>query len=162
MVEAELKMVLVGGLQARAERAGSRSSSGACASPNGDGEPRSTTITLAARRSRAADAPHVLVSFEAARCGDSRAEAAATEIEMDQVSREQLRALEAELAYTKENLQAAIEELETSNEELQAANEELQASNEELQSTNEELQSVNEELYTVNAEYQRKIASSPS
>ena len=67
-------------------------------------------------------------------------------------------ALEAELAYTKENLQAAIEELETSNEELQASNEELQASNEELQSTNEELQSVNEELYTVNAEYQRKIA----
>ena len=75
-----------------------------------------------------------------------------------EVSREQLGALEAELSYTKENLQAAIEELETSNEELQAANEELLASNEELQSTNEELQSVNEELYTVNAEYQRKIA----
>jgi two-component system CheB/CheR fusion protein len=67
-------------------------------------------------------------------------------------------ALEAELAYTKENLQAATEELESSNEELQAANEELLASNEELQSTNEELQSVNEELYSVNAEYQRKIA----
>ncbi len=73
------------------------------------------------------------------------------------MSREQVGALEAELIYTKENLQAATEELETSNEELQAANEELLASNEELQSTNEELQSVNEELYSVNAEYQRKI-----
>ena len=82
----------------------------------------------------------------------------ATEIDLAHVSREQLGALEAELTYTKENLQAAIEELETSNEELQASNEELQPSNEELQSTNEELQSVNEELYTVNAEYQRKIA----
>jgi two-component system CheB/CheR fusion protein len=81
-----------------------------------------------------------------------------TEIQLDQVSREQLGALQHELSYTKENLQAAVEELEASNEELQASNEELLASNEELQSTNEELQSVNEELYTVNAEYQRKIA----
>src|SRR6185503_1585112 len=67
-----------------------------------------------------------------------------TQVDLDQVSLQQLGALEAELAYTKENLQSAIEELETSNEELQG--------------TNEELQSVNEELYTVNAEYQRKIA----
>jgi two-component system CheB/CheR fusion protein len=66
-------------------------------------------------------------------------------------------ALEDELAYTRETLQATIEELETSNEELQATNEELIASNEELQSTNEELHSVNEELYTVNAEHQKKI-----
>lgn len=70
---------------------------------------------------------------------------------------EQIESLEAELRYTKENLQATVEELETSNEELQASNEELVASNEELQSTNEELHSVNEELYTVNAEHQRKI-----
>ena len=67
-------------------------------------------------------------------------------------------ALESELRFTKENLQATIEEMETSNEELQATNEELIASNEELQSTNEELHSVNEELYTVNGEYQAKIA----
>ena len=65
--------------------------------------------------------------------------------------------LEAELRFTKENLQATIEEFETSNEELQAANEELVASNEELQSSNEELHSVNEELDTVNVEYQKKI-----
>ncbi len=72
------------------------------------------------------------------------------------ISGERIRALEEELAYTKEHLQSAIEEHEASNEELQATNEELIASNEELQSTNEELHSVNEELYTVNAEYQRK------
>ena len=69
---------------------------------------------------------------------------------------EQVRALEDELTYTKEHLQAAVQEHEAANEELQATNEELIASNEELQSTNEELHSVNEELYTVNAEYQKK------
>jgi len=74
-----------------------------------------------------------------------------------EATREHVEALEAELRFAKENLQATIEELETSNEELQATNEELLASNEELQSTNEELHSVNEELYTVNAEYQKKI-----
>ena len=67
-----------------------------------------------------------------------------------------MRALEDELAYTKEHLQAAVQEHETANEELQATNEELVAANEELQSTNEELHSVNEEMYTVNAEYQKK------
>ncbi|MFW5891788.1 MAG: chemotaxis protein CheB [Bacteroidota bacterium] len=72
-------------------------------------------------------------------------------------SNQQIKDLELELKYTKENLQATIEELGTSNEELQATNEELISSNEELQSTNEELQSVNEELYTVNSEYQNKI-----
>ncbi len=71
-------------------------------------------------------------------------------------SRDQIRALEEELSYTKEHLQAAIQEHETANEELQATNEELIAANEELQSTNEELHSVNEEMYTVNAEYQKK------
>ncbi|TWT77889.1 Autoinducer 2 sensor kinase/phosphatase LuxQ [Posidoniimonas polymericola] len=74
------------------------------------------------------------------------------------ITAEQVDALETELRYTKENLQATIEQLETSNEELQAANEELVASNEELQSTNEELHSVNEELYSVNAEHQNKIS----
>ncbi len=78
--------------------------------------------------------------------------------DMRRMSQDRINALEGELRYSKENLQATIEELETSNEEMQATNEELVASNEELQSTNEELQSVNEELYTVNAEYQKKIA----
>src|SRR6185503_9105026 len=65
------------------------------------------------------------------------------------LSVEQQRALEEELAHTKEHLQTAIQEHETANEELQATNEELVAANEELQSTNEELHSVNEEMYTV-------------
>jgi two-component system, chemotaxis family, CheB/CheR fusion protein len=79
------------------------------------------------------------------------------EIDLSHARAEGHEALEDELAYTRETLQATIEELETSNEELQATNEELIASNEELQSTNEELHSVNEELYTVNAELQKKI-----
>jgi two-component system, chemotaxis family, CheB/CheR fusion protein len=74
----------------------------------------------------------------------------------DNGSRDQIRALEEELAYTKERLQSAVQEHETANEELQATNEELIAANEELQSTNEELHSVNEEMYTVNAEYQKR------
>ncbi|MGL1891608.1 MAG: PAS domain-containing protein [Spirochaetaceae bacterium] len=72
--------------------------------------------------------------------------------------------LEDELLYTKENLQTTIEELETSNEELKSTNEELQSTNEELQSTNEELetskeelQSLNEESTTVNTELQFRI-----
>jgi len=75
-----------------------------------------------------------------------------------------VKALEQELASTKEYLQTTIEELETSNEELKSSNEELQSTNEELQSANEELetsreelQSTNEELRTVNSEHQTKI-----
>ncbi|HEX2658088.1 MAG TPA: CheR family methyltransferase, partial [Polyangia bacterium] len=113
-------------------------------------------VTIRRIRNDRGGLPHLLIVFQAS---EAPAPAGSTvkEINLDDVSREQLTGLEAELSHTKENLQTAIEELETSNEELQAANEELQASNEELQSTNEELQSVNEELYTVNAEYQRKI-----
>ena len=72
-------------------------------------------------------------------------------------SAEHVTALEDELRYARESLNASIEELQSANEEMQSTNEELVASNEELQSTNEELHSVNEELYTVNAEYHRKI-----
>jgi two-component system CheB/CheR fusion protein len=75
---------------------------------------------------------------------------------LHQLSHDRVEALEEELAYTKEHLQAAVQEHEASSEELQATNEELIAANEELQSTNEELHSVNEEMYTVNAEYQKK------
>ncbi len=67
--------------------------------------------------------------------------------------------LEAELAETREYLQAMQEQHEAANEELQAANEEVQSTNEELQSINEELEtskeeleSANEELMTVNEE----------
>jgi two-component system CheB/CheR fusion protein len=100
---------------------------------------------------------HLLISVEESDAAPRPPESHA-ELDLSEISRDQLGSLESELRRTKENLQATIEELETSNEELQSANEELLAANEELQSTNEELQSVNEELYTVNAEYQKKIA----
>ncbi|RYZ02238.1 MAG: response regulator [Myxococcales bacterium] len=114
-------------------------------------------VTVRPMRVPSVGVPHFLISFEVNEL-DSDPKTPPTEVDVGEVSREQLALLEAELKYTKENLQTATEEVETSNEELQAANEELLASNEELQSTNEELQSVNEELYSVNAEYQRKIS----
>jgi len=177
LVDGELRMVLVGGLKRALHEStalvfrgvrietpllngerGDGGSSGVGAGGGGAGAGNVYQITIRRVRSRGGGTPHLLVSFDssegAARPAPRSSE---NEIDLDQISREQLRGLEAELDHTKENLQAAIEELETSNEELQASNEELQASNEELQSTNEELQSVNEELYTVNAEYQRKI-----
>jgi len=115
-------------------------------------------VTLRRVESRRGTLPHVLIMFEAMEEAPRPAALPETEIDLREVSRDQLGALEAELVYTKQNLHATTEQLEASNEELQAANEELLASNEELQSTNEELQSVNEELYSVNAEYQRKIS----
>ncbi|HXK16448.1 MAG TPA: PAS domain-containing protein, partial [Polyangiaceae bacterium] len=113
-------------------------------------------IVIRPLRPKNQSAPHFLISFE---YSEQKGEPPAPHPQLDvaQVSHEQLATLEAELKYTKETLQTTSEQLESSNEELQAANEELLASNEELQSTNEELQSVNEELYSVNAEYQRKI-----
>ena len=153
LVHADLKMIFAGGLKrALAER-----------SPvvfNGvraGGDDQVYRVTFRVVTGRTPTTRHVVVSFESP-TPVARPAAAPIQIDVDQVSQQQLATLEAELGMTKENLQAAIEQLEASNEELQASNEELQASNEELQSTNEELQSVNEELYTVNAEYQRKIA----
>ena len=155
LVDAELKMVLVGGLKrAMIEPAAIVYRDVRLSERDGD---RAYKVTVQRIGSRGGGAPHLLVSFEPMQATGAAQPPPETEIEMDQVSRDRLRALEADLAHTKESLQSAIEELETSNEELQASNEELQTSNEELQSTNEELQSVNEELYTVNAEYQRKI-----
>ncbi|MET0553571.1 MAG: chemotaxis protein CheB, partial [Vicinamibacteria bacterium] len=153
LVDDELKMVLMGGLKRALLDASAVVFKGVRIQEQGD---RTYKVTVRRVRART-DAPvHLLVSLEAMESGP-RLPQPATEIDLDQVSRQQLASLEAELSHTKESLQAAIEQLEASNEELQASNEELQASNEELQSTNEELQSVNEELYTVNAEYQRKI-----
>lgn len=60
--------------------------------------------------------------------------------------------LRAELAATKQYLQAVTDEHQETSEELAAANEELVAANEELQSTNEELQSAKEELQSTNEE----------
>ena len=155
LVGPELKMVLMGGLKrAIVEPTAIVYRDVRISEADGD---RPYKVTIQRIGSRGGGAPHLLVSFEQMEVTGAAKRPSETEVEMDEVSRDRLRALEAELAHTKESLQSAIEELETSNEELQASNEELQTSNEELQSTNEELQSVNEELYTVNAEYQRKI-----
>ncbi len=94
-----------------------------------------------------------LLTFEPVETENDEAPA----VDIDREVGARIEMLEAELAMTRESLQAMIEELETSNEELQATNEEMMASNEELQSANEELQSVNEELNSVNAEFQEKI-----
>jgi two-component system, chemotaxis family, CheB/CheR fusion protein len=155
LVHAELKMIFAGGLK----RALAEGSPVVFNGVRGGGDEQVYRVTFRVVRGRAATARYVVVSFGApAPASPPAPPPPAVEIDLDQVSQQQLAALEAELGTTKESLQAAIEQLEASNEELQASNEELQASNEELQSTNEELQSVNEELYTVNAEYQRKIA----
>jgi two-component system CheB/CheR fusion protein len=60
--------------------------------------------------------------------------------------------LRAELASTKDSLQAIIEEQEAANEEIKSANEEIESANEELQSTNEELETAKEELQSTNEE----------
>ncbi|MET0795620.1 MAG: chemotaxis protein CheB [Polyangiaceae bacterium] len=151
MVDPELRMVLIGGLQ----RALHSDTAIVFRGVHIDDEPYKVTVRRV--QNKKGQGSHVLISFELLDALPPVVQAE-TEIDLRQVPREQLGVLEAELSRTKENLQAATEELESSNEELQAANEELLASNEELQSTNEELQSVNEELYSVNAEYQRKIA----
>ncbi|MEO5767886.1 MAG: chemotaxis protein CheB, partial [Polyangia bacterium] len=154
-VDSDLKMVLLGGLKRALNEAAPIVFNGVRIETSGaEGVYK---VTIRRVRGRTGGPAHLLIAFDVVDGAKAAAPASGTEVDLDQISREQLRDLEAELSHTKENLQAAIEELETSNEELQASNEELQASNEELQSTNEELQSVNEELYTVNAEYQRKI-----
>lgn len=155
LVEGELKTVLSGSL-IRALKLGTPITFRTVHVSDGDAS-GNYQVTIRPLRGTAGGPTHFLVSFEQGPLARSSG-AATTELDVAQVSSERLSALEAELKYTKENLQTATEELESSNEELQAANEELLASNEELQSTNEELQSVNEELYSVNAEYQRKIA----
>jgi len=151
MVDSELRMVLIGGLQ----RALQTDTAIVFRGVHIDDQPYKVTVRRVPNKK--AHGAHVLISFELLDAAPPLAQSE-TEIDLRHLPREQLGALEAELNRTKENLQSATEELESSNEELQAANEELLASNEELQSTNEELQSVNEELYSVNAEYQRKIA----
>jgi two-component system CheB/CheR fusion protein len=152
MVESDLKMVLMSGVHRVLKDSTTVVFNGVNLA---DGAYK---VTVRGVQGKKAAMPHVLVSFEALNGAPRPAAPPEDEIDIRQVSREQLGALEGELSRTKEDLQAATEQLESSNEELQAANEELLASNEELQSTNEELQSVNEELYSVNAEYQRKIA----
>ncbi len=67
--------------------------------------------------------------------------------------------LKHELDELQAHLAHSTSQLEAANEELQTANEELLAGTEELQCTNEELESVNEELFSVNAENQDRVCS---
>jgi two-component system CheB/CheR fusion protein len=102
---------------------------------------------------------YMVVFEKAAGTGTVTEEQALRESTRAELSDQETRRLQQELAATREYLQSVIEQQEAANEELQSANEEVQSANEELQSINEELetskeevQSSNEELATVNEE----------
>lgn len=118
----------------------------------------STLVDMTVREiiSRRTGEPHALVLFDSERAVPSEPVVQQV-VPSDQMSRDQIAALERALRTTKETLQTTTEALETANEELQATNEELVASNEELKTTNEELHTVNQELTNLNSEFQRKI-----
>ncbi len=154
LVDESLKTALLGALQhAHKERVSVRLAGVPVQTRNGTEEYRLTVEPFG----EALGATHFLVQYEN-RGPTALSQTTESAVDVPASSRDYVVALESELRFTKESLQATIEELETANEELQATNEELVASNEELQSTNEELHSVNEELYTVNVEHQRKIS----
>ena len=158
MVDAELKTLLAGAMQRALHEPAAVVMKGIAVREIDPVGRFQVTVQRVRNDQRGGATAHLLISFDPMDAPPADALVDATEIGVAEVSQARVGALEAELVYTRENLQTATEQLESSNEELQAANEELLASNEELQSTNEELQSVNEELYSVNAEYQRKIA----
>ncbi len=156
LVDGELRIALAGAIQRALESEGAVAYQGVPI--EADGSVHRWTLVAERYSNRKSGVTHVLLSFrDEAEAERGRSAWPAARPSEGALPSEHVRTLEAELAYTRETLQATIEELQTSNEELQATNEELVASNEELQSTNEELHSVNEELYTVNAEYQKKI-----
>ena len=165
----ELRIAAGAGIQRAAKERAVVSYSGIRVGSEEDGQ----LVTVTARRvqgsrgNEESRAEHILVTVAPSEpipllpdgeLDDSNSVLPIESLDISEEARERISALEYELRYTKEHLQATNEELETSNEELQATNEEMMASNEELQSTNEELHSVNEELYTVNSEYERKIS----
>jgi two-component system CheB/CheR fusion protein len=154
MIGPDLKMAITGAMQRALKEHTQVHYDGLSLLVDGEEKPHRLVVKPVSGSGSAAQ--HVLITIDPLH-GEGRPPQSQSELDLTEVSRDQVGSLEAELRRTKESLQATIEELETSNEELQATNEELLASNEELQSTNEELQSVNEELYTVNAEYQKKI-----
>jgi len=74
--------------------------------------------------------------------------------DVNELTKEHLISLEAELTLARHNLIVADDRIASSNENIQSFNEELLSANEEMQSANEELQSLNEELQTINKEQQ--------
>src|SRR5262249_9134324 len=111
-VDGELKMIISGGLK----RALSESAALVFKGARIDSSDDVYTITLRRIAPRGGSAVNVLVSFEELEKRPLEPQPE-TEIDLGQVSRAQLEALEGELGRTKESLQAAIEELEASNEE---------------------------------------------
>jgi two-component system CheB/CheR fusion protein len=128
LVDADLKMILTGGVKRALVDRGPVVFNGVRALP----DDRPYRVTVRGIAGRAGNGRHVVVSFESPDPSLGPPALPSVQIDVDQVSRQQLLALEAELGTTKESLQAAVEQLEASNEELQASNEEMQASNEEL------------------------------
>jgi len=109
--------------------------------------------------------PCLLVLFEEAidLVGQPGPAPGETEGRQEDLGGERIKALEQELASTREYMQSIIEEQDGKNEDMRSASEEIQSANEELQSTNEELetakeelQSTNEELATVNEELENR------
>jgi two-component system CheB/CheR fusion protein len=152
LLDGELRIAVVGALQrAQAELVPARSQGVVARSHEGE---RVVQVTARPARSRRSGELFFLILLDEKVAAPLATGEGAP---LSTASLAQIEALESELRYTKESLQATIEELVTSNEQLQSTNEEMVAANEELQTTNQELHSVNEELHTINSEYQRSI-----
>ena len=161
MVRQELRISL-SNLLSKAQREKDVITSGGFKIKHG-GHVETVNITICPVLEPAVENGFMMIMFETV-SGELEKEAKKKKNSADENDTPRIKALEQELASTKEYLQTTIEELETSNEELKSTNEELQSTNEELQSTNEELEtsreelrSTNEELLTVNSELNDKI-----
>ena len=101
---------------------------------------------------------HLLISFMPTAAGAARLALDPPETLLhEDVLRDELAGVRAELQNTIANLEAANEELKAANEEATSMNEELQSTNEELETSKEEMQSFNEELHTVNSQLQINV-----
>lgn len=69
-----------------------------------------------------------------------------------------IRKLEEELQYTKDNLLVTAQALESSNEELQSVTNQLEIAYDQLQIANAKLQSINEEFLTVTSDHYAQVA----
>ena len=101
---------------------------------------------------------YILISFAPEPVVNSpSSNSAATNVVVDTLLQDELKAIRSELQNTIEHLETTNEELKASNEEATSMNEELQSTNEELETSKEEMQSFNEELHTVNSQLQHKV-----
>ncbi len=154
MVDGNLKLAITGGIQSAEKKSKRVRYHSVMANTASGTRPLEIEIIPVGQKEHFAK---YLITFNDVEESKLPAAGPSENLDVSEVTRDQIEGLEQDLRRAKQSLRSTVEELETSNEELQATNEELTASNEELQSTNEELHSVNEELYTVNAEFQKKI-----